>query len=244
MLQSAVNWLVAVCCTERLRVALQCSHERPDTARNSSMDAPTNEGPSPAAADAAILSDTAFLNDLRRQMIKFATLQLSNSHAAEDAVQEALMGALKNAKSFAGRAALKTWVFAILRNKIADTLRQKMRTVNASSLLREDEEGEDFSELFDHRGHWQADERPATWGNPQNALHQNQFWKVFETCLEGLPGNQARVFMMKEFVELETHEICTTVGITTTNLNVMLHRSRLRLRECLENNWFLKGERA
>jgi RNA polymerase sigma-70 factor (ECF subfamily) len=208
------------------------------------MDAPTPEGPSPAAADAAILSDTAFLNDLRRQMIKFATLQLSNSHAAEDAVQEALMGALKNAKSFAGRAALKTWVFAILRNKIADTLRQKMRTVNASSLLREDDEGEDFSELFDHRGHWQADERPATWGNPHNALHQNQFWKVFETCLEGLPGNQARVFMMKEFVELETHEICTTVGITTTNLNVMLHRSRLRLRECLENNWFLKGERA
>lgn len=208
------------------------------------MDAPTHEGPSPAAPDAAILTDTAFLNDLRRQMIKFATLQLSNSHAAEDAVQEALMGALKNAKSFAGRAALKTWVFAILRNKIADTLRQKMRTVNASSLLREGEEDEDFSELFDHRGHWQADEKPATWGNPQNALHQNQFWKVFEVCLEGLPGNQARVFMMKEFVELETHEICTAVGITTTNLNVMLHRSRLRLRECLENNWFLKGERA
>lgn len=50
--------------------------------------------------------------------------------------------------------------------------------------------------------------------------------------------------MMKEFVELETHEICTTVGITTSNLNVMLHRSRLRLRACLENNWFLKGERA
>ena len=208
------------------------------------MDAPTREGPSPAAPDAAILSDTAFLNDLRRQMIKFAMLQLSNSHAAEDAVQEALMGALKNAKSFAGRAALKTWVFAILRNKIADTLRQKMRTVNASSLLREDEEGEDFSELFDHRGHWQADEKPATWGNPQHALQQNQFWKVFEICLEGLPGNQARVFMMKEFVELETHEICTTVGITTTNLNVMLHRSRLRLRECLENNWFVNGERA
>jgi RNA polymerase sigma-70 factor (TIGR02943 family) len=208
------------------------------------MDAPSNDGPSPAAPDASVLSDTAFLNDLRHQMIKFATLQLSNSHAAEDAVQEALMGALKNAKSFAGRAALKTWVFAILRNKIADTLRQKMRTVNASSLLREDEEGEDFSELFDHRGHWRADEKPAAWGNPQHALHQNQFWKVFEACLEGLPGNQARVFMMKEFVELETHEICTTAGITSTNLNVMLHRSRLRLRECLENNWFLQGERA
>lgn len=203
----------------------------------------TEEAP-PNATDTAVLSDTVFLNDLRRQMVKFAMLQLSNSHAAEDAVQEALVGALKNAKSFAGRAALKTWVFAILKNKIADVLRHKLRMVNASSLLREDEEAEDFSELFDHRGHWQTDEKPATWGNPQSALHQNQFWKVFEACLEGLPGQQARVFMMKEFIELDTAEICGTVGITTSNLNVMLHRSRLRLRECLENTWFLKGEHA
>ncbi|GAB4216758.1 MAG: RNA polymerase factor sigma-70 [Rhodoferax sp.] len=197
-----------------------------------------------AGTDTSILSDTAFLNDLRAQMVKFATLQLANSHAAEDAVQEALMGALKNAKSFAGRAALKTWVFAILKNKIADTLRQKQRMVDASSLLHENEEGEDFSELFNKKGFWQEDEKPTSWGNPQASLHQHQFWKVFETCLEALPGNQARVFMMKEFVELETSEICSTVGITTTNLNVMLHRSRLRLRECLENSWFLKGEHA
>lgn len=196
------------------------------------------------AVNASILSDTAFLTDLRRQMVKFATLQLSNAQHAEDAVQEALMGALKNAKSFAGRAALKTWVFAILKNKIADVLRQKQRTVEASSLLHEDEDAEDFSELFDHKGHWLNDEEPAVWGNPQASLQQQQFWKVFEVCLEALPNNQARVFMMKEFVELETPEICNTVGITTSNLNVMLHRSRLRLRECLENSWFLKGERT
>lgn len=208
------------------------------------MDTSATEGLGLDVSDTSILSDTAFLNDLRRQMVKFATMQLSNSHAAEDAVQEALIGALKNAKSFAGRAALKTWVFAILRNKIVDSLRQKQRMVDASSLLREDDESEDFSELFDNKGMWQADEKPATWGNPQNALHQNQFWKVFEACLEGLPGNQARVFMMKEFIELDAAEICTAVGITTTNLNVMMHRSRLRLRECLENTWFLNGEHA
>lgn len=199
---------------------------------------------SPDLPETSVLSDTAFLNDLRRQMVKFATLQLSNSHLAEDAVQEALMGALKNAKSFGGRAALKTWVFAILKNKIADVLRQKHRMVDASSLLRESEENEEFSELFDQRGHWQKDERPANWGNPQDSLRQNQFWKVFEVCLDGLPGHQARVFMMKEFVELDSHEICSAVGITTSNLNVMLHRSRLRLRECLENRWFMKEERT
>lgn len=208
------------------------------------MDALTNDSTGLDAPDTSVLSDTVFLNDLRRQMVKFATLQLSNSHAAEDAVQEALMGVMKNSKSFAGRAALKTWVFAILRNKIADVLRQKQRVVDASSLLREGEESEDFGELFDKKGMWQADEKPATWGSPQESLHQNQFWKVFEICLERLPGNQARVFMMKEFIELDAAEICSAVGITTTNLNVMLHRSRLRLRECLESTWFLKGEHA
>lgn len=196
------------------------------------------------AVETSVLSDTVFLNDLRRLMVKFATLQLSNSHLAEDAVQEALMGALKNAKSFAGRAAVKTWVFAILKNKIADVLRQKNRMADASILLCESEEAEDFSELFDPRGHWQKDERPANWGNPQDSLRQNQFWKIFEVCLDGLPGNQARVFMMKEFVELDAHEICSALGITTSNLNVMLHRSRLRLRECLENRWFMKKEQA
>lgn len=82
------------------------------------IQATDNEGQRPDTAETSVLSDTAFLNDLRRQMVKFATLQLSNSHLAEDAVQEALMGALKNAKSFAGRAALKTWVFAIDRKSV------------------------------------------------------------------------------------------------------------------------------
>jgi RNA polymerase sigma-70 factor (TIGR02943 family) len=192
----------------------------------------------------SVLTNTEFLTVLRSQMHKFATLQLSNSQLAEDAVQEALMGALKNAKSFAGRAALKTWVFAILKNKIADVLRQKQRLAYAGSLSSELEESEDFSDLFDVKGFWQTSERPATWGNPQDSLHQEQFWKVFEACLENLPGLQGRVFMMKEFVELDANEICTEVNITVSNLNVLLHRARLRLRECLENRWFTQAGQA
>ena len=200
-------------------------------------------GPSePKPEHASLLADTEFLESLRRQMLKFATLQLSDAHLAEDAVQDALISALKNVSSFGGRAALKTWVFAILKNKIADILRQKQRLVYAGNLLREDEEDEDFSALFDSKGFWQSDERPVAWANPEESLREGQFWRVFEACLENLPGNQARVFMMREFVELDSHEICATVGITVSNLNVMLHRARIRLRECLENRWFAEGE--
>ncbi|MEO7465237.1 MAG: RNA polymerase factor sigma-70 [Nitrosospira sp.] len=194
-----------------------------------------------AADNGLTLVDPLYLQDLRRQMLKFATLQLSDAHLAEDAVQEALIGALKNVRSFGGRAALKTWVFAILKNKIADTLRQRQRLGEASQLLHQDEEDEDFSELFDARSFWQADERPAAWGDPEAAMRGQQFWQVFETCLEHLPGQQARVFMMREFIEMESDEICTAVGISVSNLNVMLHRERLRLREYLENHWFAPG---
>ncbi len=190
---------------------------------------------------ASLLTSDAFLNDLRQQMIKFAILQLRDKDMAEDAVQEALIGALKNVKFFDGRAALKTWVFAILKNKIIDILRQKKRLINVSDLLHEDDEDGDALALFDQKGFWRPDERPAEWGNPEVALRERDFWRVFEACLEGLPPRQARVFMMREFIELETDEICAAVEITVSNLNVMLHRARLRLRECLENKWYMQG---
>ena len=95
--------------------------------------------------------------------------------------------------------------------------------------------------MFKENGHWQPDDRPAQWGNPQAALQDQQFWIVFEACLDNLPPNQSRVFMMREFIELDSHEICRTLDISTSNLNVMLHRARLRLRECLANRWFAQG---
>ncbi|XZG70988.1 RNA polymerase factor sigma-70 [Chitinibacteraceae bacterium HSL-7] len=176
---------------------------------------------------------------LRQQMIKFAHLQLGDAAAAEDAVQEAIIGALKNAASFAGRAAFKSWVFAILKNKIADQLRQRSRTVNISSLASDADDDADLSELFDATGHWHKDERPKAWADPDASLEQQQFWQVFDTCLEKLPPKQARVFMMREFIEMESAEICDALALSTSNLFVLLHRARLRLRECLENNWFV-----
>ena len=201
-----------------------------------------NQSKTPPQQMSNLLADSEFLDDIRQQMFRFATLQLRDSHLAEDAVQEALIGALKNTGSFGGRAAFKTWMFAILKNKIADVLRYKQRTVNISSFAH-DEEDEDMSELFDQKGFWQTNERPVAWGSPEANMREVQFWVVFEACLEHLPAKQARAFMMREFIELDAEEICANLELTLSNLHVLLYRSRLRLRECIENNWYLKGER-
>ncbi len=187
-------------------------------------------------ASAGALHDPQFVDDLRRRMLRFARLQLSDASLAEDAVQEAFVGALRGSTSFAGRAAYRSWVFAILRHKIADQLRAQLRY--AALPANEPEPDPVVDGLFEPDGHWTEAAAPSGWGDPHAALQDTQFWRVFETCLDHLPGQQARLFMMREFVELDSGEICRATGVTTTNLNVSLHRARLRLRNCLEQHWF------
>lgn len=183
--------------------------------------------------------DAEFLLSVRQDMLRFARLQLRDDAQAEDAVQEAIAAALDGQRSFAGRAALKTWVFAILRNKIVDALRERSRAVNVSSLsVAEEEMDETFDRLFKPGAHWKADSRPAAWGDPEAALGQEQFWAVFEACLKHLPANTARVFMMREFLEFDTDEVCAELSISTSNCHVILHRARNGLRRCLETTWF------
>jgi RNA polymerase sigma-70 factor (ECF subfamily) len=194
-------------------------------------------------ANGNLLIDDAYLETIRRDMIKFARLQLRDQAQAEDAVQEALLAALGNAKGFAGRAALKTWVFAILRNKIVDSIRQRHRTTNISALSSEEESlDQAFEAQFKANAHWNLGARPSDWGDPEETLRQQEFWVVFEACLEHLPENTARVFMMREFLEFETPEVCRELSITTSNCNVILHRARNGLRRCLEKSWFSAGE--
>lgn len=192
-------------------------------------------------AERDAVTDPAVLAALRTQMLRFATLQLRDPDLAEDAVQEALLGALRNQRSFAGRSALRTWVFGILKHKIADQLRQRARTATASELAVDDDDEDDsevLTRLFDGTGHWHPATAPKPWRDPDASLEDARFWRVFEACLECLPERQARVFMMREFVGLETEAICKAIGLTVTNLHVLLHRARLRLRSCLEEHWF------
>jgi RNA polymerase sigma-70 factor (ECF subfamily) len=190
----------------------------------------------------AIAWDDPSIAAIRRDMLRFAQMQLRDSGAAEDMVQEALIAAMNGESAYAGRAALKTWMFAILRNKIVDHIRKASREIAGADLAGGDDDEPDFDRFFRRDGHWDREHRPATWSDPDASLTQKQFWAVFDACVNHLPDKVARVYMMREFLELETAEICDKLGISTGNCWVILHRARTGLRECLENHWF-QGER-
>ncbi len=175
------------------------------------------------------------LAEHRNYLLRYARLQLRNDAWAEDAVSETLLAALTKPQSFGNRSQLKTWLVGILKHKVIDILRQRQREVSLP-----DDAGDGSDELdalmFKADGHYATP--PAEWGNPEQALASRQFFEVLEACAEKLPPAMARVFMMREWLELSSEAICKELGLTQTNLYVQLHRARLRLRECLEQNWF------
>ncbi|MEO8297670.1 MAG: sigma-70 family RNA polymerase sigma factor [Burkholderiales bacterium] len=169
---------------------------------------------------------------LRPQLLRYARNQLRNDAWAEDAVSETLLAALEKPQAFAGQSQLKTWLVGVLKHKLIDQIRRHAREM---STTREDDQDFD-DDLFTADGHWR--DGPQNWGDPTAALKQRQFFEVLEACMELLPAQQGRVFLMREWLELDADEICKQAGVSATNLWVLLHRARLRLRACLETRWF------
>ncbi|MBG9388984.1 sigma-70 family RNA polymerase sigma factor [Caenimonas aquaedulcis] len=171
----------------------------------------------------------------RGYLMRFARLQLRNDAWAEDAVSDTMLAALAKPQSFGNRSQLKTWLVGILKHKVLDILRQRRREVALT-----DDEGDGSEELdalmFKADGHFQ--QAPADWGNPEQELESRQFLAVLDACAGKLPAAMGRVFLMREWLELDSEEICKELGLTPTHLYVQLHRARLRLRECLELHWF------
>ena len=177
------------------------------------------------------------LDVLRPTLFRIARLQLRNDAWAEDVVSETLLVALENKTAFEGRSQLKTWLVGILKHKIIDCLRARQR--EAPMRVTEDDDFDIETLIFKADGHFR--EATTEWSNPEDQLSRTQFFEILELCMQGLPPTQARIFMMREWLELSTSEICNDLAISPTNAGVLLHRARLRLRECLEIRWFGTG---
>jgi RNA polymerase sigma-70 factor (ECF subfamily) len=180
-------------------------------------------------------SDPANWVDLYGDVLfRYALVRMRDSVLAEDVVQETLLAALQNRKTFESRSTERTWLVGILKHKIIDYFRKAVR----EEPINDDESQLNIGERdFKQNGRWRIG--PAPWKMDSTAiLEQNEFWGILRQCLSGLPSRLANAFMLKELEELSSKDVCKVCNISPTNLWVMLHRVRHRLRECLEVNWF------
>lgn len=197
-----------------------------------SMTKPLNKDSSKNAND--------WLNEHGDYLYRYALVRLRDTHQAEDAVQETLLAALKNSDSFSGKSSARTWLTGILKHKIIDLMRRS----DKEQPLYDDDPAEEMlepgmDEFFDDTGHWA--EKPSSLGDPARLMEQQQFWQILQNCLDRLPKKLARLFLLREIEEEDNETICKELEITATNAWVMLYRSRMGLRKCVEMHWAEKG---
>ena len=178
---------------------------------------------------------SAEVHTYRPDLLRIAKLQLRDDETAADVVQETVLAAFQSRQTFAGKSKLKTWLIGILKFKIIDALRARSREAVPASRLKAELDIEDIEALFDTEGLWNHE--PTVWADPESTARQRDFMKVMELCLEKLPPNSARVFMLRELFEVDAEEICALTFISRNHLGVLLYRARMSLRGCLEVHW-------
>ncbi len=166
-------------------------------------------------------------------LYSYAIPRVNDSNLAEDLVQETFLSAWKAKDSFKGEASEKSWLYSILKNKIIDHYRKKSRDIMQP--LSSQDSSDTF---FDEADHWTGEDAPCDWGvDFQQLLDYKDFYKVFEACKNKLQNIQQSVFVMKYMEELDSATICKALGLSSSNYWVLIHRSKLQLRNCLEKNW-------
>ena len=183
-------------------------------------------------------TDTQRLNNwvdsYTSDMLAWTSYRISDAEVAKDIVQETFFSVVKNINNFKEESNPKTWIFSILNNKIADYYRKKYREAKSVDY-------DNVSSYFTSSGEWKKDKMPTDWAmgdEDQHLLDNLEFIEILNYCIKNLPGKFESVINMKYYTEKSTPQICQELGISTTNMWQIMHRAKLKLRECIDKNWF------
>jgi len=199
--------------------------------------------PKPVKTVEPFIDPERWLDEYGDELFGFTMLRVRDRACAEDLVQETFLAALKAKQSFAGRSSERSWLFGILRNKLADYYRLQSREaplLEPGSFTPE-EEGF-FHTSGAGKDGWVARLAPKAWAAPDESLITKEFQAVFQECVSGLPQKVAQVFLRREVDDVPSEEICKEFSLTPTNFWVTLHRARMALRRCLEVHWFRRKQ--
>src|SRR5262245_14803482 len=148
---------------------------------------------------------------------------------AEDLVQETLLAGLSARHTYEQRASERTWLFAILKRRLADWYRRK----HPSAQTAEESIDRQFESRFKPNGKWLH--APEAWTvNPAALCEQAEFRQQLRRCLDNLPPRLLSAVTLREIDGLAAAEVCNLIDVTANNLWTLLHRARVRLRDCLD----------
>jgi RNA polymerase sigma-70 factor, ECF subfamily len=151
----------------------------------------------------------------RPYLVRFAVRKLRDAALAEDAVHDVIEAVLSGRARFGGRAALRSWLTAVLKNKIVDTLRRADQHHDA---LDDDEGGEGAA-------HGVACLQPR----PDEIAAQREELARVLAGIDRLPATLRDAMRLRIVEDRSTESVCAELGISEENLFVRVHRARKQL---------------
>ncbi|MBU1368335.1 MAG: sigma-70 family RNA polymerase sigma factor [Bacteroidetes bacterium] len=177
----------------------------------------------------------SWVSEYASHMHAWAHKRTSDHLLAEDLVQDTFVAALHALDGFEG-VNPKAWLFSILKHKIMDHFRQKykMQFVDAG-----DNQSDMLGLFFSKDQSWNEDRKPGNWSvGDEELLDNEQFRQILFYCMEQLPEQWSVAMKLKYLQEQKGPAICEDLGISQANFWQILHRAKLQLRACIEQNWF------
>lgn len=172
-----------------------------------------------------------------QEMCNWATHKVSDSELAKDLVQDTFLAASEKISSFKGESSPKIWLFSILKYKIIDNYRLKVKKPTSY-------DNQSFTNYFTDDGEWQSNKKPSNWDEDEDHLLDNDdFNAILKECIDSLPEKWSSSVKLKFLLSKKGEEICQELEITPTNFWQIMHRAKLQLRDCLDTKWFQENEK-
>lgn len=149
----------------------------------------------------------------QQTIFRFAWNLIGDEHEAEDITQEVFVAAFSHLHSYdSRRAAIRTWLLTITRNRCINHLKRKRPLVGDQAVCGEIE-----------------------YAGSENS-EREEFWHKLTGALAKLPRKQKAAFILAEIEQLPYQEIAIIEQTTCGTVKSRIHRAKRRLRALLELN--------
>ena len=193
----------------------------------------------PLVASRAVALHEAPLAELdlelfRRELTGYCYRMLGSGFEAEDAVQETMYRAWRNAETFEGRSSVRSWLYRIATNVCIDMHRQVQRRARPMEMGPASPPEEALLGSMLPESRWvtpvpDARVAPETSDPAEIAQYRESIRLAFVTALQHLPARQRAALILCEVLRWQVAEVAELLGTSVQAVNSALQRARTTL---------------
>lgn len=164
------------------------------------------------------------LEALTNALFAYARKRVQSEDDILDLIQDTLADYLSHPENFRNASSELSYLTGILRNKIFELYRRQGREVTPGN--------DALGAILDETASALLQLNPTEAIDRQ--LTGDDVARRIQHCVRQLKPPYFQAFVLREIEELKTDEICKIMGVTITNLNVILYRARKQLQLMLK----------